>query len=152
MIPSLRYQPRIDSIVSWTDRMKQAEHCGCGSMPTLNHTGLLNDAFCSSEQVRQLVGERLRVGRRGEVALRLAPAADRPHDAADHLPDAVLALGAAERAAEVLRHDDVGRQLRPRRRNLDVVLLEDDLALLVLDDRAAPLPLRRRRTGAGPGW
>ena len=27
-----------------TERMKQAEHCGCGSMPTLNHTGLLNDA------------------------------------------------------------------------------------------------------------
>ena len=44
MMPSLRYQPRIDSIVSWTERMKQAEHCGCGSMPTLNHTGLLNDA------------------------------------------------------------------------------------------------------------
>src|SRR6185436_20970833 len=42
MIPSLRYQPRIDSIVSSTDRMKHAEHCGCGSMPTLNHTGLLN--------------------------------------------------------------------------------------------------------------
>src|SRR5215470_9004349 len=50
MMPSLRYQPRIDSIVSWTDRMKHAEHCGCGSMPTLNHTGLLNDAFCSTSR------------------------------------------------------------------------------------------------------
>src|SRR5215813_12636747 len=44
MIPSLRYQPRIDSIVSSTDRMKQAEHCGRASMPTLNHTGLLKQA------------------------------------------------------------------------------------------------------------
>ena len=28
MIPSLRYQSRIDSIRSSTERMKQAEHCG----------------------------------------------------------------------------------------------------------------------------
>ena len=93
--------------------------------------------------MRELVGERVGVRRRGEVALRLAPAADRAHDPADHLPDAVLALRAAERAAEVFGDDDVGRQLRPRRRDLDVVLLEDDLALLVLDDGAAPLPLHR---------
>src|SRR5215471_9287808 len=47
MIPSRRYQSRIDSMVSSTERMKQAEHCGRGSTPTLNHTGELNDAFCS---------------------------------------------------------------------------------------------------------
>src|SRR5271165_4050807 len=35
IIPSLRYQPRIDSILSSTFRMKHAEHCGFGSMPTL---------------------------------------------------------------------------------------------------------------------
>src|SRR5436853_7625625 len=45
MTPSRRYQSRIESIVSWTDRMKQALHCGFGSTPTLNHTGLLNAAF-----------------------------------------------------------------------------------------------------------
>src|SRR5437870_6702973 len=50
MIPSLRYQPRIESIVSSTERMKHAEHCGVGSMPTLNHTGLLNDIFCSTSR------------------------------------------------------------------------------------------------------
>src|SRR5215813_14818035 len=38
MTPSLRYQSRIESIVSSTDRMKQAEHCGFGSTPTLNQT------------------------------------------------------------------------------------------------------------------
>src|SRR5512139_1099771 len=44
--PSLRYQSRIESIVSWTERMKQAEHCGFGSTPTLNQTGLLKENFC----------------------------------------------------------------------------------------------------------
>src|SRR5581483_8664921 len=46
MMPSLRYQSRIDSIRSSTDRMKHAEHCGRSSTPTLNQTGLLNASFC----------------------------------------------------------------------------------------------------------
>src|SRR5512134_3401968 len=46
MTPSRRYQSRIESMVSRTDRMKQAEHCGLSSTPTLNQTGELNDAFC----------------------------------------------------------------------------------------------------------
>src|SRR5919204_2127148 len=45
IIPSLVFHSRIDSIVSSTDRMKQAEHCGCSSKPTLNHTGELNAAI-----------------------------------------------------------------------------------------------------------
>jgi hypothetical protein len=44
-IPSVFASVRIDSIVSWTALMKQAEHCGCFSKPTLNQTGLLNAAF-----------------------------------------------------------------------------------------------------------
>ncbi len=44
-IPSVRASVRIDSIVSCTELMKQAEHCGCFSKPTLNHTGELNAAF-----------------------------------------------------------------------------------------------------------
>src|SRR3954469_24455565 len=42
--PSRVFQSRIESIVSCTLRMKQAEHCGCSSKPTLNHTGLLKAA------------------------------------------------------------------------------------------------------------
>src|SRR4029079_4012817 len=42
-MPSVFARPRIDSIVSWTALMKQAEHCGAFSNPQLNHTGLLND-------------------------------------------------------------------------------------------------------------
>ena len=35
----------IEDIVSWTELMKQAEHCGFSSMPTLNQTGLLKAIF-----------------------------------------------------------------------------------------------------------
>src|SRR5262245_8426769 len=44
-IPSVRARVRIESIVSWTELMKHALHCGRGSIPTLNHTGELNDIF-----------------------------------------------------------------------------------------------------------
>src|SRR6202040_543419 len=44
-MPSVRASLRIESIVSWTELMKQAEHCGAASNPQLNHTGLLNAAF-----------------------------------------------------------------------------------------------------------
>src|ERR687889_2426676 len=47
--PSLVFQSRMESIVSSTERMKQAEHCGLSSKPTLNHTGELKAAiWCSS--------------------------------------------------------------------------------------------------------
>ena len=45
ILPSLVFQSRIDSIVSSTLRMKQAEHCGLSSKPTLNHTGELKAAI-----------------------------------------------------------------------------------------------------------
>ena len=35
----------IDSMVSSTELMKQAEHCGASSTPTLNQTGLLKAAY-----------------------------------------------------------------------------------------------------------
>jgi len=33
IFPSVRYQSRIESMLSWMLRMKQAEHCGTSSMP-----------------------------------------------------------------------------------------------------------------------
>jgi hypothetical protein len=45
MFPSLVFQERIESMLSSTERMKQAEHCGCSSKPTLNQTGELNAAI-----------------------------------------------------------------------------------------------------------
>src|SRR3954463_15776907 len=46
--PSRVFQSRIDSIVSCTERMKQALHCGDSWKPTLNQTGELKAAiWCS---------------------------------------------------------------------------------------------------------
>src|SRR5881628_1581735 len=44
-MPSVRASDRIESIVSCTELMKHAEHCGAFSKPQLNHTGLLKAAF-----------------------------------------------------------------------------------------------------------
>src|SRR6266571_331243 len=44
-IPSVLARERMESIVSSTELMKHAEHCGFGSIPTLNHTGELNAIF-----------------------------------------------------------------------------------------------------------
>src|SRR6266545_3171574 len=49
-IPSVLASVRIDSIVSSTELMKHAEHCGAASNPQLNHTGLLKAAFCSTRR------------------------------------------------------------------------------------------------------
>src|SRR5512143_1056474 len=43
--PSVFARVRMPSIVSATELMKQAEHCGFSSTPQLNQTGELNEAF-----------------------------------------------------------------------------------------------------------
>ena len=88
----------------------------------------------------QLVLERLRLVLGREVAAVASPAGDRADDAADHLLDGGLALGARHAAAEVLLRDDVGRGLRPELGELDVALLERR-AVLAGDERVADLPL-----------
>src|SRR5262245_26000663 len=45
-IPSVLARSMIDDIVSSTELMKQAEHCGFSSTPQLNQTGLLKAIFC----------------------------------------------------------------------------------------------------------
>src|SRR5512133_2944328 len=47
-MPSVLAKVRMDSMVSSTLLMKQAEHCGSASMPTLNQTGELNDIRCET--------------------------------------------------------------------------------------------------------
>src|SRR4029078_4915128 len=77
---------------------------------------------------------------RREVALGERPGADRVDHAIDELLDAGLALGRADVPAEVLAHDDVGRELATEVWDLDVLLPEDALAGLALDAGGAALP------------
>src|SRR6476619_5122999 len=44
-IASVFARSMIEDIVSWTELMKHAEHCGFASMPTLNQTGELKLIF-----------------------------------------------------------------------------------------------------------
>jgi hypothetical protein len=138
----LVFQSRIDSIVSSTERMKQAEHCGCSSKPDVEPDGRVERRHLVQEDVRQLGLEGVAVLDGGEVAPLAPPVGDRAGDAADHLLDRVLARGRAELAAEVLLGDDVRRVLRPRLRELDAGLLERE-PVAVPDARVAALPLDR---------
>jgi hypothetical protein len=54
----------IEDIESWTELMKQAEHWGVGSTPTLNQTGELNAIFWWS---RRWVSSAWKVARSSEV-------------------------------------------------------------------------------------
>ena len=116
--------------------------------PDVEPHGRVERAVLVRAEPRQLVVERVGVRVGGEVALGLAPVGDGPRDAVDELAEAVLALpvlrravAAGEVAVEVLRGDDVRRELAPRRRKLDVLLLEDDLARVALDGGVARAPL-----------
>src|SRR5204863_1581829 len=79
----------------------------------------------------------------GEVAVGLAPVGNGPRDAVNELLDAPLALGSAVLAIKILADDDVGSELAPRGRDFGVLLLEHQLAVLVLDLSRAQLPLDR---------
>src|SRR3954466_9879345 len=63
MKPSSRYQFRIESIESSTERMKQAETCCGDAVPTLNQTGELNEKYwCSNSQVSSCSNSSASVG------------------------------------------------------------------------------------------
>ena len=130
----------IEDIVSWTELMKQAEHCGFVSIPTLNQTGELKLIFWWTRRWVSSALKVLRSSSRREVVLRLRPGGDRVDDPIDQLADARLALRRAEVAAEVLADDDVRGELAPEVRDLDVLLLEDELARLVADRRGPRAP------------
>src|SRR5919107_3762684 len=49
-MPSVRASVRMESMVSETELMKHAEHCGAFSKPQLNHTGLLNAPYCRTSR------------------------------------------------------------------------------------------------------
>ena len=111
IFPSLVFQSRIDSMLSSTLRMKQAEHCGRLLEADVEPDRRVEGRLLVEQDRGQLGLEGLGVLVGGEVAALAPPVGDRPGDPADHLFDRALALLAAELPAEVLLGDDVGRVL-----------------------------------------
>ena len=94
------------------------------------------------DQVLELVVEDLRLLVVDEVAVLDAPRRQRVGHPVRHLLERRLALGGAERPAEVLLRQDVGGVHAPGLGHLDAELLEGHRAVAeVRDARVAPLPL-----------
>ena len=72
-MPSVFARPRIDSIVSCTELMKQAEHCGRFSNPHVEPDGAVERRLLVDEQVLELVAERLQIVFGREVLLLARP-------------------------------------------------------------------------------
>ena len=127
MTPSSRYQFRMESMVSSTERMKQALACwGTPCHADVEPDRRVEGGLLGDEEVLQLVAEGVGLGVVHEVAVRHAPGGDGVGDPVDHLAQRALPLGRAERSPEVLLGHDVGGVERPRDRELDVELLEGD--------------------------
>ena len=110
----------------------------------LNQTGELNAARWVT--IRYFSSSRNAVGLAlvDEVAVAQAPLGDGVGHAVGDLLERPLALGGAERAAEVLLGDDVRGVERPVDRELDIDLLEGHRAVAVVRDAGvAPLPLHQ---------
>jgi len=102
--------------------------------------GRIERAVLVQAQPRQLAIKPLAVGLAGKIPVLPAPVGDRSRHAMNQLPHAPLPLPRAVLAVEVLADDHVRRQLAPRSRNLAVGLLEQDVAVFVLDRRRTQLP------------
>src|SRR5262245_11158916 len=105
--------------------------------------GRIERAMLMQAEPGQVTIESLGVVFAGKVAVGFSPVGDRARDAMNKLPHAALALRRAVFAIKILAHDDIGGQLRPERRNLSILWLEHQLAVFVLDLRAAQFPLHR---------
>ena len=92
------------------------------------------------EEVGELGVEDFGVFGGAEVAVADAPVADGLGDAGDEGADAGLAFVGSVETMQILAGDDVGRGDGPVGGDFDVALLEDELALPVLDDGVAALP------------
>ena len=150
-MPSVRASDRIESIVSCTELMKQAEHCGAFLEAAVEPDRAVEGGLLVDQDVLQVVAERLQILVAREVA---CPCGPTPVIVSTTRPISCLTLrsrsGRADLTAEIFRDDDVGGLLRPGLRNLDVALLEHQLAALVADQRRREAPTRPRRTDRRP--
>ena len=166
-MPSVLARVRIESSESFTELMKQAEHCGLVYPVTPNSTvwvlaipvpvlrvgvgldavaayvepdGRVEGGILADEDVDEFIVESCAVFGRVEVALRHTPVADGFGDAGDQLAHAGFALGGAEGAVQIFGGHDVGRGHGPVFGDLDIFLLEDHSALGVGDLSGAQFP------------
>jgi hypothetical protein len=95
--------------------------------------GRVERAVLMEAQPGEIAVEVFAVFAGGEIAVGGAPVGDRAGDAVDELAGAVLALGSAGLAVEILTDDDVGGQGAPGFGDLAIGLLEQDVAGLILD-------------------
>ena len=93
-MPSVRARPRMESMVSSTELMKQAEHCGSASGADVEPDRAVERRLLVEQQVRQFIGEDARlVMRIEEIAVLYAPLRDGLHHAGDERFQAFLARG-----------------------------------------------------------
>jgi len=142
-IPSVRVSPMIDSMLSLTELMKHAEHCGFGCTPTLNHTGELKAIFCSTSRCHQLVAERIPRLRIWQIPALSAPSHDGITTRPINCRTDPFALGRPGLSVEILAG---GRCLSPSVTSSwapQRLPGEDRHALLVSNQRRALLPFDR---------
>ena len=104
--------------------------------------GRIEGGHLAKQDVAKLVVEDGGVFVGAEVAAGDAPVADGLGDAGDELADAGFALAGPEPAVEILAGRDVGGGHGPVLGDLDVLLLEDGVALGVGDQGGAELPFQ----------
>ena len=107
--PSSLYQSRIESIESSTDEDEAGADLLRRRGADVEPDRRVEAEHLVQQHPGQLVLEDLGVGRAGEVAVLLAGRAVGLHHPVDELLERPLALRRADRAAEVLGGDDVGR-------------------------------------------
>jgi len=142
-MPSVRVRPMIDSMLSCTELMKHAEHCGFDCTPTLKPDGRVEGHLLLNQKVRELVFECIARGAIGKIAAFDTPTNDGAHNAANQLAHRAFAFGTAGLAVKIFAGDNVGRGLRPTLGNLYVVLPKNRGALFIADQGCALLPFNR---------
>ena len=150
ILPSRVFQSRIESIVSSHGEDEAGAALRLLLEADVEPDGRVERRHLVQQDVGQLGLEGVPVLGRGEVAALATPVGDRARDARDHLLDRALARRRVQLSAEVLLGDDVGRVLRPRRRELDVRLVERDL-VPVTDLRVPQSPTPPDSNGWTPG-
>ena len=92
------------------------------------------------QQMQQFRVKALRIVSRSEVPILLPPIGNRARHALRQLFDARFAFRAAHRAIEILLRHDIRGGLRPKRRDFDLGLFENQFIVTIHNPRRAFFP------------